>query len=297
MSNDESEKIIKMNMLDNAIDFILKGIDELFTDKNELIYLSSPIDKTSACYKYGYLHLFSGYLLLLKERLNRHMPELIYKGKISDIKQKLGKNETPNTIDLDEALERLEIGPRFTFSDNELKTIRRMQAFRNQFEHYEVHADKYELWANVSDFLTLVDKFLINELQINLEYSAESFELGQKIENIDSVWQRVKKRREEDWKEEILRQLENLKISREDVLEELIMDQRSSKGEIIPFMNCPICNKETLIIHGEYAGICANPECYSVFPLTRCKRCDEITIGHPWEFHLCEACDEWWNEQ
>jgi hypothetical protein len=108
MSNAESSNIkLELSLLNNGLDFILKGIDELFDDDYVIREYSSAVDIGTSSYKYGVLNLFSGFLLLLKERLYRHMPELIYKGSLKDIKTQLNSGKTPNTVDLDEALEKL----------------------------------------------------------------------------------------------------------------------------------------------------------------------------------------------
>lgn len=110
------------------------------------------------------------------------MPELIFTGKLAEIRRKLqaGKR-VPATVDLDEAVERLEIGPKVSFSEDELEVIRKIQDFRNQFEHYKVTANKYQLWAEVTKFLDIIEKFLQEELGIELEkFSKESKRLHNK---------------------------------------------------------------------------------------------------------------------
>ncbi|MBD2246546.1 hypothetical protein [Nostoc sp. FACHB-888] len=169
MSNEELDITLELNLLDNGVDFILKGIDELFDEDHILREYSNATHISMNGYKYGVLHLFSGFLLLLKERLSRHLPELIFKGRVNEVKQKLSSGKTPNTVDFDEALERLEIGPKVIFSKDELEVIRVIQDIRNQFEHYKVSINKFQLWKNVSKFLELIDNFLIKELQINIE--------------------------------------------------------------------------------------------------------------------------------
>ncbi|WP_157867376.1 hypothetical protein [Gloeothece citriformis] len=108
MNDEKIALILEINLLDNGMDFILKGIDELFDEDHMLRGYSTATDITISSYKYGILHLFSGFLLLLKERLYRHLPELIFKGNIADVKNKLAsnknQNKTLNTVDLDEAL-------------------------------------------------------------------------------------------------------------------------------------------------------------------------------------------------
>jgi hypothetical protein len=94
MSNAESSNIqLELSLLNNGLDFILKGIDELFDQDYVMREYSSAVDIGTSSYKYGVLNLFSGFLLLLKERLSRHMPELIFKGNLKDIKTKLSSGK------------------------------------------------------------------------------------------------------------------------------------------------------------------------------------------------------------
>jgi hypothetical protein len=84
MRSEDDDIRLELNFLDNGIDFILKGIDELFDEAHVLREYSTAKDITLSGYKYGLIHLFSGFLLLLKEQLSRHAPELIFKGKLDE---------------------------------------------------------------------------------------------------------------------------------------------------------------------------------------------------------------------
>jgi len=243
MTDENTDISLELNLLDNGIDFILKGIDELFDEGHVLMGHSNPVDISINSYKYGILHLFSGFLLLLKERLSRHLPELIFKGTVRDAKQKLANGRTPNTIDLDEALERLEMGPKVSFSDDEFQVIRSMQDFRNQFEHYKVSANKHHLWATVSNFLALVDHFLVEELQINIEATSGGAELRDKIQTIESVWKRVNEQRKKDWNSEIGRRLDAFEAQRSSVLANLESTYHRDKGATEVFIECPECGE------------------------------------------------------
>lgn len=297
MSNEESDITLELNLLDNGVDFILKGIDELFDEEHVLQGYSTAIDITIDRYKYGVIHLFSGFLLLLKERLSRHLPELIFKGKINDIKQKMSSGKTPNTIDLDEALERLEIAPKVVFCKEELETIRSIQEIRNQFEHYKVSINKHYLWKNISIFLDLIDKFLVQELRINIETSSESSELQQKIHTIDSVWKRVDRRRKQEWKDDAEIRYEEFQLNRKQIIEALETEYLASQGTEDPFTTCPDCYEDTLISYGEYEGICSNPDCNSINPVKTCNRCGALMPGFSWDFGFCDYCTEWIDEQ
>lgn len=297
MSSKELDTTLELNLLENGIDFILKGIDELFDEDHVLREYSSATDISMSGYKYGVLHLFSGFLLLLKERLSRHLPELIFKGKFNEVKNKISSGITPNTIDLDEALERLEICPKVTFSKDEIEVIRTLQKIRNQFEHYKVSINRDHLWENISKFLELIDKFLVNELQISIEGSPESLKLRQKIYTIDSIRKRIEQKRREEWSQDIQLRLKKFKRNRVKILRNLEQEYIENKGADHTFITCPDCYQETLIIHGEFEGICSNSECNSVNPLTGCDRCGEIIPGFSGNFKLCESCQVWIEEQ
>ena len=296
MTNKKTDVLLELNLLDNGIDFILKGIDELFDDDHVFSAHSDPTNVSANRYKYGILHLFSGFLLLLKERLSRHLPELIFKGSVSETRQKLASGKTPNTVDLDEALERLEMGPRVMFSEGELKIIRSIQEFRNQFEHYKVSANKYHLWAVVSSFLALIDNFLVQELQINIESSTNSFELFEKIQTIESVWKRVDEQRKNDWLDEIDRKLEKFQSNRDKILADIHSTYMRDKGATEVFIDCPECGEESLIVYDEYTGICSNEDCNTTYPITSCDRCGVTMVGFAWELNFCDSCRTWGDE-
>jgi len=299
MSNAESSNIkVELSLLNNGLDFILKGIDELFDNYYVLRQYSNAVDIGTSSYKYGVLNLFSGFLLLLKERLFRYKPELIYKGSLKDIRNKLDSGKIPNTVDLDEALEKLEIGPEFVFPEQDVKLIRYVQDVRNKFEHYKISVNKYELWSNLSKFLELIDKFLVEELHISIEKSPEALEIKEKIHKIDSVWEITQKERRRQFDRDIKGKIEEFKKSRDRVMRELEIESYDSKGADFLLTNCPDCNERTTLAYGEFKGICTNPECGSGHGLTECAKCGELTPGYPWEpKFFCGYCLDWISEQ
>lgn len=278
---------LKLNLLDNGIDFILNGIDELFAEgilqKDYPDYID-PEDLPLKSYKYGTLHLFSGFLLLLKERLVRHSGQLIFTKK-------------SKTINFDQAIERLKDEVSFTFSADEMKVIKTIQEFRNTFEHYEVSADQYQLWSTVYDFLALIDKFLVQELSIRMEASAGAGKLQRKIQQIKSVWERVQQQYQRDWLTAITEKNRVLQESVDQVHSGLKGTYISEKGLAQVFTACPECGEDTLIIHGEFAGICLNEGCNEFHHLTLCFRCGVPIIGWEWEENMCEGCRRWEDEE
>jgi hypothetical protein len=291
-----------LNLLENGLDFILKGIDELYElDDNEYEQYPSPIFQPQKNWKYGVINLFAGFLLLLKERLSRHWSLLIYAGRMEDVKNKLKSKEKklPNTVTLDEALERLEMGPRVTFSDSDTQVIRKFQKYRNSFEHYEIsNISESEIKKVINDFIDLIYRFLLEHLEIDLvsTHYNTNLTIARKIRLINSIYTRLENKREREvialGKEKVKR----FKWVRRSVLRklneenEIYFNDPDADGD--SFGVCPKCEENTLITDGEFAGVCFNKECYSYTPLKRCDKCGAITEGYEWVETWCNNCDE-----
>ena len=288
MSDENKNLELKLELFENGVDFILKGIDELFTPDNILKSDIGSQDRANISYKYGTLHLFSGFLLLLKERLRLHLEELIYVGRINVTREKLFNNNPPGkTVDLDEALERLQIGPKVEFTDDEIKIIRKMQDYRNRFEHYRVSANQEALWDSIVDFLALIERFLVHHLNEPLESLTDEYQLINRIRSIDKVWEQIESRKKRDWEEKITKKAKSFRRQRKEILQSLRSDER--EGETI-FTFCPDCLNETLISSGDFSGICSNQKCRNLAPINNCTNCGQPAIGHYWDEPWCEDC-------
>jgi molecular chaperone GrpE (heat shock protein) len=293
------EHILELSLLENGLDFIIRGIDELYELYDDIEYQQyiDPISQPQKDYKYGILHLFSGFLLLLKERLTHHMPDLIFEGRIEEIRNKLKNGKEPNTVNLDEALNRLEIGPKVTFSEADTKIIRKIQGYRNRFEHYKFSANKFEISKTIIDFIDLIDRFLIDELKIDITSTSLTTdpEIRVKVVSIESVYRRMTEKRKRELLAIGAEKLRKFKRNRENVLQEL--DTASyiaykEEGGIDVTMECPECGEDTLIIYGDFTGVCSNKECSSYFLIKHCDRCGKVTIGYEWEEKWCDDCND-----
>ncbi|MGB3536259.1 MAG: hypothetical protein WBA13_22425 [Microcoleaceae cyanobacterium] len=292
------EHILELSLLENGLDFIIRGIDELYEldDYDKYRQYIDPISQPQKDYKYGVLHLFSGFLLLLKERLRYHGQELIFEGKMEEVRKKLKHGKEPNTVNLDEALERLEIGPRVTFSEADTKIIRKMQGYRNRFEHYNFSANKFELSKTIINFIDLIDRFLINELKIDITSTSLTIdpEIRIKVQLIESVYRRITEQRKRELMAIGEEKLRKFNRNREKILEELedtasyFAFEEEGIGDFT--MECPVCDQETLIIDGEFTGVCFNQECNHYSSVKNCDRCGRLTIGYDWEETWCDYC-------
>jgi hypothetical protein len=278
-------KKMELKLLENGIDFINVGIDNLFerviTIREQIFpdYLDD-FPKSSFHYKYGVLHLFSGFLLLLKEKLKNENEELIYyKG-----------NKGERTVNFHEAIKNLKtIG--FEFSKEDYDLIGEIREKRNQFEHYECEIEPFELYSKLKSFLNIIDKFLYEELREQIEIINEDKEnLIHKIHSIDSVWERVEKKEKLRIIDQVNKAKTEFDLDKEANIASLKRMQ-SRNGQSY-FLNCPECgNCESVISHGEFAGICINDDCQETFPTTSCFSCGEVVLGFYWRIKYCDDCD------
>lgn len=283
--------MLQLDLLENGLDFIARGIDEVFDSKDHFSYVE-PDKKSYRAYKYGCLHLFSGFLLLLKLRLERHHQFSIYVCSIRDAESKIKSGKFPNTIAFDEILNRLELGPRFKFSESEMKTIRTMQDFRNNFEHFKFEADPFQIWAVISKFLKIIDQFLSNELQIELENHKLFKKLHHKIENIESIRLRRFEKIKADWIKEMKRKSKYVERNINKIIDSLEVSPRDIQQGAEPhtFLECNDCCEEAVISSGKYSGICTN--CFAFGQIAECERCHIPKVTNFKDQNDLEICSD-----
>lgn len=303
-----TQPLERLNLLDNGIDFIIKGIDELFSDESFQLLEENEFDlslilgdwdqlqsthQTLNSYKYGVIHLFAGFLLLLKERLARYDPKLIFIGKPEAIDQKLARGEVPRTVNSHQLLEKLDEKrvPFTMFSPDDDVTIKQIRNFRNAFEHYEVQADKTQVWEVLLKFLYIIDDFLVQELGIELE---DNEKIYLKFEGIKQFSRAAWKKYMEGWKSYMD---DNLVIFKADPISIIAQIEfyPSPSEKTDPYIFCPECIEEKLVATDEFKGICVN--CEQTFYIMECVRCSmpvPYYSGTSPSYHemiLCETCD------
>jgi hypothetical protein len=291
---------ISLNLLENGLDFIIRGLDELFNDSEYEERFITPVSQPQKDYKYGIIHLYAGFLLLLKEKLSRDTPNFIYSN-IENVEDRLRRGETLNTVNFNEAIKRLknldEIENRVNFSDSDMSVIRQVQKYRNDFEHYKIeNIDTLKLKKVIIDFIDLINRFINQHLEINI--TSPSLDLSPKtrikILSIKPIYERMveeSKREVQALGEEKVKSFKKvrLKVLRDlKKNNEIYFDETGDDYNI--FSICPKCDEEKLIFEGEFAGICTNKKCYKYTPLTNCDKCGAITKGYDWEEIWCEYC-------
>ena len=133
---------LNLNLYENAIDSIKHAIEH---------YTIDPVEKRR--YKYAILHLSQGVALLLKERLTREHPNLIYtnvsdEGKTVDIETTISRLEKIAKVDLTSAR----------------GVILELASLRNQLEHFAVDISQQQADSIIGRIVPFIVSFVRDEL-------------------------------------------------------------------------------------------------------------------------------------
>jgi hypothetical protein len=172
---------LKLTLVENGIDFVRSGIERYF-----LRDVPSLRD-----HKYAVLHVFAGVLLLLKARLSREHPSLIF-AKVEDV-----GNAEAITVNFKQVIERLETIAKVDLKPNML-TLNQAQRTRNRLEHYEVSLELKETQELVGRLCEFVYLFLHNELGEDLQNHLKG-PVWDRVQELRGIADAIEKRRQEEW--------------------------------------------------------------------------------------------------
>jgi methionine-rich copper-binding protein CopC len=262
---------LKLDLLENGIDFIRSGIEEFFRK-----------DRPAArAHKYAVLHIFAGILLLLKERLCRAHPALMF----SKVERMDQSGAIP--VNFDEAISRLPCAG-VKLSDNQMATLRAAQKTRNELEHFKVALKLKEAQELVGSLCEFVFVFLRDELGTNLADHLRPA-VWRRVVELRGIAKEIEKERWEEWRQ---RAEKYMKLSA-DALERLWNERPQYHPKHNPDVPdplwCPECGEERVlwIDYGDIA-VCTNPRCGEVLFAGRCLRCGEVILGEDEGF--CDDC-------
>lgn len=263
---------LKLNLLNNGLDFIQSGVRFFLHDEPD------PVS-----HKYAILHLFSGLVLLLKERLRREHHSLIFK----DLREAWKPNA--KTVDFEEVITRLEACACVVLDERAKRTLRTAQGLRNLIEHYELTIDVRQAQAIIGDLSELAYLFLRDELGVRLEDHVEA-EVWDRMQELQRISARLKEEEIAEWK---LRVAKYAALSDDELDALAAIEPYHPKHNPDPdsFLVCPECGEETVVqTEDGDIGVCTNKDCREVCAVTSCSRCGErLTDGSD----LCDGCDAW----
>jgi hypothetical protein len=268
---------LKLTLLQNGLDFVREGVEALYGSHG-----SAP----AHAHKYALLHVFSGTLLLLKERLRRAHPSLILKD--------VGQQATPDakTVDFDEVLRRLQGAAGVALDRPDLELLRRVQKERNALEHFEANLQLDHVNALVGELVEFLDRFLRTELQESL-FAHVSDAAGREIAELAKIAERLHQERIAEWR---TRATPYFNLS-DDELSQLA-DSREYHPKEDPgrgLLECPECAEDSVAIVDRGVGVCSNLECREVFAMSGCARCSAPSFSIDGD--LCADCRAYAQEQ
>lgn len=271
---------LKFNLLENGIDFIRSGIERYF-----LRDTAGARD-----HKYAVLHIFAGVLLLLKERLRKAHPSLIFK-RVEDVAKEFSKDDV-KTVTFDEAVERLRNCANVDIPANQLAALRTAQRIRNQLEHYEVSLDLKQTQAVVGRLCEFAYFFMRDHLNESLGQHLKG-EVWHRVVELRGIARKLEEERLEEWRERASKYAKipksRLRHMKESI--EPYHPKHNPNPEEVRW--CSECGSENVVITEDRdIAVCAN--CRDVSEVTSCTRCGEPVVGGG---TFCDDCQSYWDHQ
>ncbi len=247
----------KLNLLENGIDSIEHGAAH---------FLQGELDEKN--YKFAILHIFHGIELILKEKLARINPALIY----ANIDARITNQS--NTINFSKLETRLtNVG--VVFSKDWSKTLTSIQKQRNKIEHKDVRLNL----RNTEFLLGSSIKFLIDFMKKELgEELDEHLGIDEYKTLVDAI----------EYYEESLR------IALKKVEEKRPSDPKDQLD--FEVLTCPLCIEETVVNEPDDEGLVTCFHCEEEFYIYACARCgNPIFAINPEDIGVnifCENCHQ-----
>lgn len=256
-------KELRQTLLENGLDNIRQGIEFVFGDYNP----------PPQAYKFGLLTVFSGTLLVLKERLRRAKPDRIFierKGTLTDM-----------TVNFAQVLERLKDDAGVHFSAADYALLERAQKQRNAMEHHETVLDLREARRLVENLAEFLDTFLRDELKeallavVSSNAAHELSEIGKISEHLhrvqrDAWWKRAKK---------------FARIGKKRV--QALQDNYDPLNDDEP-QECDACGSYSVVQLQYDVAVCWEPDCRELHRLVGCNRCGNLAIAD--DIGYCDNC-------
>lgn len=207
---------MKINLLENAFDYILDAVQQLQG--------SRPSPKRI---KYGVVHLWIGIELLLKKRLMDEHWSLIFRDINKADKKALESGEFISVY-FDDAVARLKNICNVDLG-NYKETLNKIREDRNRIEHFQVTLSKPEVISNMVKAWSFILDFAVSHLNIKDEH------------NIMNLFDKIRDK---------MIAHEKFIVAR---LQAIDSDLQREKSEKYPYtiIDCPSCFQDTLLLKGE----------------------------------------------
>lgn len=262
---------LKLNLLENGIDFIRSGINShLLTDQG-----------ATEAHKYALLHLFAGVVLILKERLRREHSSLIFL-KVEDV----GSDDRP-TVTVETLLQRLGACAGVSLDADDERLIRSVARLRNRIEHYAFEINLKETQFLAGRLCEFVFVFLKQHLETNLQQHLD-YDTWDEVQGLRGIAERLEQERRDDWKRRHAKYRRMSTKKRQELFESTEYHPRDNPIPR-PVYWCPTCQRETVVGVAEDMGVCTNGDCKAVHEASLCARCGSLVPGQT-DVWVCEQC-------
>lgn len=229
---------LKLNLFDNGMDFLNRGLHEYC------------LGATNSSMKYATLHIFQSIELILKEKLYRINPSLIYIG-----------NST-RTIYLEEAVNRLSQNG-VTIQQTDIVAIGALKSVRNQLTHFSVTYDKNDLSLIISNCIDFLHNFVRDQLNVEIRDIAEKEDWAKLLDKLQGV--------RDHYLQVALEKIEQIK-----------KEDNACNSEVDT--DCPRCVSKTMVISNRekefpmWHGSCFVCELETV--MTQCQFCSKPIVDY-----------------
>lgn len=265
----------KLRLLENGIDFVKSGIETYFVE-------DTPDPRS---HKYAILHMFSGVLLLLKERLAQIRPSLIF------VDEKQCGRQGAKTTNFHQTLTRLEQNG-VRIDPVKRAVLDRVRDIRNDIEHYEISFDLEQTKEVIGELAAFAYIFSQDELHLRIDqrFDGQSLERFYQLKEIgDRLLKELIEDGEAEWEaeEEYFREFErNYVAMTPDEVLSFTAAQRGVTPDSVERVECPNCYEPSLVLLE--VGVCINPSCRVTPRLGVCHYCQGVSFGRA---YWCKRCE------
>lgn len=300
---------VSFSLLENGLDFILSAIENLSgtPSKREL--------------KYAVLHLYSGAVLILKERLLRENWTLLF-AKLEDADESIFRTGKFQGPDLKQCIKRLDTNG-IEVSDDHKQHLRLLSGKRKRLEHFHFTDSAEAIIALTADVLNFLIEFISKELD-GASLDATHTKLLDLIRSkladfgafVTARWESISSEIETSvttvtcpaclqnaWVIEDITEckfcgykVDNSQSAADEYIERVIGKSRfetEKDGGVWPRRKCPSCDRDSLVVigHAEQDPQCICFQCGSTWEageLSECSRCGEPKKER--DISICDAC-------
>jgi hypothetical protein len=257
------ERELRQSLLENGLDFIREGIESVFGN-----YSPPP-----RAYKFGLLHIFSGTLLVLKERLRRANPDRIF------LTLKDGSLST-KTVNFTQVVDRLKSDAGVEFSAEEKTLLERVQQQRNAIEHHETTLELREARKLVESLAEFLESFLRQELKEAL-LEGLSGAAAHELSELAKISEHLHRVQYEEW---WARAKKFKRISKKRLAEVADYDPLNDDEPL----ECDACGSYAVVQIEDDIAICTEWDCRGLHRLQSCNRCGSLGLAN--KIGYCGNC-------